>query len=284
MILFALILLSIGGYFIYSKAKINESNSSDRLKAKGISEIEFLSSDIISMMNQINNISYSNYKITSEKIKMSNGDNTGSTDSKSNGSSANSENMENTVNSSKMETDGILTKGNTKTDWKSLKNKIETMYSAWTTAMMDLSTLNVNKDNLTRFNNILDSITKNFDKEDKKASLIHLADLHNLLTLYLKDFSSDEQKTRLYIVKTYILYSYAYVEQNDWGKASECIKSAKQEFGNILNNQINNANDIDVINKSYILINELEKNSNNKDKDIFYINYSNLMQELENID
>lgn len=271
-ILFAIILLSISGYFIYSNAKTNESNSVDTLKSKGVSEIEYLSLDIISMMNQINNISYSNFKIVNEEIP------------NSNESQENSVDTENTISSSKIESNGILTNDNSKTDWKLLKSKIENMYSTWSTVMMDLSTLNVNKDNLTKYNNILDEITKSFEKEDKKTSLTHLADLHNLLSLYIKDFSDDSQKISLFNVKSYILYAYSYSEQDNWKKVTECISKAKQEFSNILNNQINNVNDIDVINKAYILINELEKNGKNKDKNIFYINYSNLMQEIENIE
>lgn len=271
-ILFAIIVLSISGYFIYSNAKTNESNSVDTLKSKGVSEIEYLSLEVISMMNQINNISYSNFKIINEEIP------------NSNASQENSLDTENTINSSKMESNSILTNKNTKTDWNLLKSKIENMYSTWSTVMMDLSTLNVNKDNLTKYNDILDEITKSFEKEDKKTSLIYLADLHNLLSLYIKDFIGDSQKISLFNVKSYILYAYSYCEQNNWNKVTECISKAKQEFSNILNNQINNINDIDVINKAYILINELEKNGKNKDKNIFYINYSNLMQEIENIE
>ena len=42
-------------------------------------------------------------------------------------------------------------------------------------------------------------------------------------------------------------------------------------------------NKIDVINKSYILINELEQDSNDKSVKTFLVNYENLMQELQNI-
>ena len=42
-------------------------------------------------------------------------------------------------------------------------------------------------------------------------------------------------------------------------------------------------NKIDVINKSYILINELEQDSNDKSVNTFLVNYENLMQELQNI-
>ena len=271
-ILFAIILLSIGGYFIYANAKTNESNSLDMLKSKSISEIEFLSSDIITMMNEINNISYSNFKVESKEIEMNDE------------SSQNSIDSQNVINTTQIVNDNILNNYKDSTDWTLLKSKIENMYSTWTTVMIDLTSLNVNKDNLLKYNDVLDKITKDFENEDKSSSLIHLADLYNLLELYIKDIGPDNQKVSLFIVESNILYAYSYIEQDNWNKVLEYIGSAKQEFSNIINNQINNVNNIDVINKSYILINELEKNANNKDKNIFYINYSNLMQELENID
>ena len=270
-ILFAIILLSIGGYFIYVNAKTNESNSGDMLKSKVISEIEFLSSDIITMMNDLNNISYSNFKVENKKIEISEE------------SKQNSMDTENYIYSTEIVNDNILTENNDNIDWDSLKSKIENMYATWPTILVDLTTLNVNKDNLLKYNDNLDKVTKDFENEDKKSSLIHLGDLYGLLELYVKDIESDSQKVSLFKVKTNILYGYAFIEQDNWNKVLEYIGYAKQEFSNIINNQINNVNNIDVINKAYILINELEKNANNKDKNIFYINYSNLIQELENI-
>ena len=268
-ILFIIILLSIGGYFAYANTKVNESNKDDMLKAKCISEIEYLSKDIVYMMNKLNNISYSNYKIENKEIDIK--------------SQTNSTANENVVKSSTIISDNILNNDKDDINWNLLKSKIENMYSTWPTVMMDLTNLNVKKENLIKYNNILDKITNNFEDKNKSESLINLANLYNLLELYIKDIEADSQKVSLFIVQTNILYGYAFIEKDNWNKGLEYIANAKEEFSNILNNQLNNVNDIDVINKSYILINELEKNSNNKDKNIFYINYSNLMQELENI-
>lgn len=55
------LLLVFGGYHIYSSNK--SQNSIDSLKSKADSEIDYLSTTIISMMNGLNNISYENYKI-----------------------------------------------------------------------------------------------------------------------------------------------------------------------------------------------------------------------------
>lgn len=189
----------------------------------------------------------------------------------------------NTINSSNVESNDILSNDNTDIDWNSLKSEVENMYDSWTTILMDLTTLNVNKENLLKYNSTLDSIVNDFDNEDKSASLTHLADLYNLLTLYVKDFAADSNQVSAYNVKSNILYAYAHVENDDWDTVKKYISSAKEEFSNVLNNQVNNVNNMDEINKSYILINELEEDSNNKNKKVFYVNYRNLMQELGNI-
>ena len=217
-LLFIIILISIGGYFIYSNAKTNESNNMDTLKEKANSEIKFLSANIISMMNELNNISYSKFEIVKEKIEVSNTD------------QENNIEEDSTINSSNVVTNNILSADKNKIDWDNLKSEIENMYSAWPTIIMDLTTLNVNKDNLLKYNSILDQITKDFENEDKESSLIHLADLHNLLGLYIKEFESDNKEVSLLNVKTNILYSYSFVSTEDCDKVIEYMAKAKKRI------------------------------------------------------
>ena len=286
-ILILLILLSIGGYFVYGNFKSNQSNDTNTLKQKCMSEIEYLSSNVISVLNGVNNISYSNYRIVDEEIKAS--DASSDANSESNQSSGqdsgqgNSNGQANTINRSNIVTNNIQSASNDDVNWTELNSKLQEIYSSWTTIMMDLTSLNVNRDNLLKFNSTLDTINKNIANKDKSQTLISSADLYNLITSYIKDFSDDSEKISVYSVRSNILYSYAYSESDSWQKVSEYIGKAKQEFSNLLNNQLNNINKIDVINKSYILLNELEQDCNNNDKSAFLINYTNLMQELQNI-
>ena len=189
---------------------------------------------------------------------------------------------DNTINSSNLELNTILS-NNDEIDWELLKSDIETMYASWTTILMDLTTLNVNKDNLLQYNDILGKIVDNLEKEDKETALVNLADLYNLLILYIQDFSDDGNNKALFATRSNILYAYAYIEIDDWDKVNDYVGKAKNEFANIVNGQVNNVNKIDKINKAYILINEIEKNTNEKNKNIFYVNYRNLIQELENL-
>lgn len=280
-ILLIIILLSIGGYFVYGNFKTNESNDVSTLQEKCTSELEYLSSNVITIMNNINNISYSNFKILNQEIAAS--ESNSNSESSSNPSQSNSTSQDNTISSSRMVTDNIVNVNSDDVNWNNLNTKVQEIYTSWTTIMMDLTSLNVNKDNLLKFNNTLDSITKSIGNKNKSESLLKLANLYSLINSYLKDFSTDNEKVAVFSVRTNILYSYAYSENDNWQKVSEYIGIAKQDFSNLLNNQVNNINKIDIINKSYILINELEQDAINKDKNIFLVNYSNLMQELETI-
>ena len=294
-ILFSLIILSIGGYFIYSNAKTNEGSKVDTLRQKAMSELQYLSSNIILMMNEINNISYENYKIINEEIDTGSAEQNSSegaekqeqseenSKSTESGSSVGNGNNSSTIKSSKIESNSILKNTNNEVDWDSLKSDIEIMYSAWTTVLMDLTSLNVNKDNLLKYNDKLDLIVVDLDKKDKQSTLLNMADLYSLLAAFVKEVTNDSNEITLFNVKCNVLYSYAYIERENWEKVNEYVNNAKTDFNNIVNNQVNNIYQIDIVNKSYILINEIEKDISNKSKKTFYINYEILMQELENL-
>lgn len=293
--LFLIIVIAIVGYFVYGNIKESKANSSDMLTEKVISEIEYLGNNIIYVMNELNNISYTNYKIVSEEIEdsssdensSSSGSNSGQGGSESSGGQSSSEQGDSDKKSSITTTNmsnanSILNDDSTdKTNWNNVNMKVQDMYSAWTTIMIDLSSLNVNKDDLLKFNSTLDKISSSLEQKDKENALLNCSDLYSLLSKYVKDFS--EENSKIYNVRSNILYSYSEIERENWEEAVNYIKKADENFASILNNQINNIDKIDIINKAYVLLNELQEDCNSKDRKVFLINYSNLMQELQNI-
>ena len=265
--LFAIILLSIGGYFLYSNAKTKESSSTTTLQAKCMEEINYLSTEIIEMLNELNNISFSDFEIQNKTIEAE--------------ASGNETASENSIDTSVMQFDNILTSDNNDINWKDLKGRVENMYSTWTTVLIDLTTLNVNRDNLLKYNSLLDDIVLEMEKEDKKQTLIKLADLYQLLAQYVNDVSQDSTVKSIFATKSNVLYAYAMVGNEDWNKVREYVSTAKQEFSNNLTNPVENMANFDSMNKAYILLNELAEDSNREEEKIFYINYRSLIQELE---
>ena len=288
--LFIIILISLGGYFWYSNAKSNESNSVQTLQEKCLSEINYLGTEIIEMANMLNNISYTNFEIQSKEIEgesQQQGGNSGGENSGENGQESSDEtgqsSEENRISTSVIQYDSILTHDDEKIDWTTIKSKIENMHSMWTTVLIDLTTLKVNKDNLLKYNDILDEVIISLEEENKQSTLAAMANLFDLLSIYAQDFCEDTSIVSLLQVKSNILYAYSSVEANNWDKINEYVEIAKQKFTNIMNMGVNDLNKVDINNKAYVLINELQTDLDSKNNKIFYINYKNLMQELEAI-
>lgn len=290
-----IILVLFGSYYIYSSN--NSGNNVDTLKNKADEEISYLNTTIISMLNQLNNITYANYEIVEEEISVEQSDSQSSSSSSSSSSGSSggqqgsgessgqgqgqSQSQTSTITNINMNDSSILVNTNKKIDWDNIKKETEKMYATWTTILIDLNALNINQDNLKQYSQILDDVTKAVQKEDKKATASELANLYSLIASYTKDYSSDTKKINILATKSNILYAYALVEDDKWEDMKKYIQNAQVSYNNIINGSIQNTDDINSINKSYILLNELEKSTNTQDKSIFYINYKNLMQELE---
>ena len=257
------ILLSLfGSYYIYSSN--NSQNDTETLKSKTDEEITYLDTTIVSLMNGLNNITYSNYKVTEEVTKEDK-------NSKSNPS----------VTNMNMNYNSILVRKDDKINWDDIKKEIEKMYSTWNTVLIDLNALNVNQDDLLKYTSVLDNVTIAVQKEDKKSTLFELANLYSLLAKYAKQYSKNDKKINLLDTKANVLDAYVLIEDERWDNMKNSIQKAQNSYNNIINSNLQTSQYINTINKAYILLNEMLKSINTKDKDIFYINYKNLMHEID---
>lgn len=290
-VILGVMLIMFGSYYIYSNTSSQEDVNT--LKSKVDEEIKYLDSVIVSIMNKFNNITYANYKIVEEKVTSQNqnqknssvksiesqeGQSGGNNKDNSQGNS-----IENTITNISMDYSSILVNSdNKKIEWNYIKKEIEKMYSTWTTVLIDLNALNVNNTNLLKYNSTLDDITQALENEDKKTSMIKLADLYSLLVSYIKEYSSNNKLIQLLDTKSNILYAYSLAEYEDkWSEMKNYTDKAQNVYNNIINNELKNNDSTNNINKAYVLLNEISKSTSKKDKNIFYINYKNLMKELE---
>lgn len=244
-------------------------------------------------MNKFNNITYANYKIVEEKATSQNQNQKNSSvksiesqegQSGGNNKDNSQENsIENTITNINMDYSSILVNSdNKKIEWNYIKKEIEKMYSTWTTVLIDLNALNVNNTNLLKYNSTLDDITQALENEDKKTSMIKLADLYSLLVSYIKEYSSNNKLIQILDTKSNILYAYSFAEYDDkWSEMKNYTDKAQNVYNNIINNELKNNDSTNNINKAYVLLNEISKSTSKKSKNIFYINYKNLMKELE---
>lgn len=297
-LLILLLILSIS--MIYITGCGNESNNSETLKAKVDSEMSFLDTQLIDMLNELNGISFVNYVVTAQEVKESEStssnakeENSSEQSSNSGGSSGGESNSSGSTESSgqeggakstqaldySMNANGILLEDRA-TDWNGIKYDIEQMYTSWSTIILDLYKLNINNEDILAFSDNLDLVTKAIKDENKKDSLVLLAKLYSYLPKYVESYSDNTNKINVLKTKSNVLNAYAIIEDNKPDEVKKQIDSAEQSYLPIVNNIETNTNMQYNINKAYILLKELQGSLDTTDSDIFYIKYRNLIQEL----
>ena len=287
--------------------KNSYSRENNILVLKTEKEIEHLQEKIIGMMNSLNNITLSNSILVEEKTEQSNQNEQGSQNNQqsnngnsnqegksgenkqSNNSSntSNSKNNEQTSsqNSTKYEikNDSILIKEQQPIDWDYIKSSVESIHSTWATLTIDLHSLNVNSQDILNFSNTLDQITISAKQEDKIATLNNLASLYAFFPVYMNQISDNNEKINIEYMKTNVLNSYAFLDQDKWEDMKNQLTNAINYFTNVLNTVNEDKSNQTNMSKIYVLLNELNNSVNLKDKDLYMIKYRNLMEELVNI-
>lgn len=309
----SIILIILIIFVFFSLTGCGKKQSEEELsKQKLDQEIQYLDTKFVSLMNMLNNISFSNYKVTSEEVKeekdetKKNSSDSGQGNSKlSSGGGASSESGgESSSNSGpesqsasgeesssgdnkeknkifKLTEDNILSLDpNTDIGWDLIKSEIENLYSIWTTITIDMHTAGVNSNDILEFNTLLDSLAVKAKDENKQGSLDNLSKLYNLLPKYLNSYSNDEIKKSILNTKAHLLTAFCMVDTDKWEDMHVEILKANQEFSTIINNVNIDKNKKLNVNRAYLLLKEAQNSIETKDKDIFLIKYKNTIQEL----
>lgn len=270
----------------------------ETLKQKIASEIKYLDTQLINMLNQANGLSFENYIVEAQEVKKddvksstkesdlstkqgndsSQGGSSGGSQGEGKSNQSSSENQNKNIQY-KMVGNEILLQSRD-TDWQVLKANIEKLYSTWSTVVLDLYKINVNSQNILGFNTDLDIATQAIKNENKQETLKSIAKLYSYMPIYSTELAKEDQINNVYNTKMNILNACVQIEQGNSIEVKNQLTNAEQSFLPIINNMNSNEKNEVNINKSYILIKDLQNSSNNTDKDVFYIKYKNLIEQL----
>ena len=280
----------------------NLNGNIQKLSSKIDDELEYLDKTTLAMINQLNNLKTTDeiqIKRTSvgensqnimgnsnqEDLSSESGkqEESTSSSSKSTGDS-NSNNKNQNIEKYYIEDNSVLLRDTNTIDWNDLENQAENLYDSWATITLDLNAMNVSSDDILSYNTNLDNLLLSIKDQNKVNSAICLANLYSLLPKYMSETLEDEKKIQIENVKSSIVSAYSIVDTGKWDDIINLLGNAENE----LKVFINSSNDLSSIkqakvNKSYVLLKELIKTSNEKNTDLFYLKYINLIQELENI-
>ena len=279
----------------------SKGTNTDKNKDKIIQELDYLDGQIIGILNKLNNITLENYTVTSEEASLTeststggNGQSSGGSDGGSGGESNQSSGVEqkqsssqsgksgeqSSITASQMESKTILESDENDTDWSSIKSEIEKISNSWAIILLDLSNFNIDSNDVLSFSTTLDDCILSIKDENKEDSLVNLAKLYSFIPKYETAISAENSVQNIKQVKSYIINSYAGVEQENWNDIQFNMSECEKTYKNLIND-IEYIKDKEIkVNRTYVLIKELQNSLAYKDKKLFYIKYKNLIESI----
>lgn len=164
--------------------------------------------------------------------------------------------------------------------WEEIKKEVENLYTIWATIAIDLASVGANSKDIIQFNSTLDDVAKAVKEENKDDSLINLANLYSLIPKYMEVYSKDELNKTVMDTKSHLLSAYSLVDSENWNEIDAELTKANESFAKVINDLNTDSNKELNINRSYLLLKELQNSTVKQDKQIFYLRYKNVLQEL----
>lgn len=266
------------------------------LREKVNEELDYLDTHILSILNNLNNINLENYKITSERVeieekskKPSSGNSgggqetaTGQGGKESSGKSEDNKSSPK-IDTTKMETDAVLEANQNDVDWKVIKYEIENLNQSWSVILLDLYSLNIGNDDIVSFSKCLNDCIISIKNENKVDSLKNVAKLYSYIPIYEKAMSAENSMQNIKQTKSFLVNAYSFVEQGNWSEVQSNINECEKAFKSVVNDiEFAKKNEYKV-NKTYILVKELQNSLDLQDKEVFYIKYKNLLESINTL-
>lgn len=172
---------------------------------------------------------------------------------------------------------------NQEPNWDKITSIYENLLSTWPTTQLDLKKAGISDEYLENINVDLNGIAQSILNKDKNSCLINLYNLYSQIPVYMEIISKDTYETSLYNTKMAILNAYSLVNNdNKWNEVTSSIKSATSQFEKILNSK-SNEKERDNLERIYSMLKNLENTVVLNNKNIFYMQYKNIMQEISNL-
>ena len=287
---------------------MNNNTKESSINKKINNELDYLGTTTLSMINSLNNLNLEDV-VKVRRTSTNSGDNSqnnansssgdegknnsktsdsqqqedSSSNSKTDETSSTGTDMKNTKSFS-LEDNSILLRDNTNVDWSALESEAENLFTAWSTIILDLNSLSISNEDILAYNSNLDSLLKALKENDKANSAISLANLYSLNSKYINESSKNDESKKLAYIKSNVISAYSLVTAEKWEQVNQLLDQAEKGLLDVINTSGNTEERKQTkINKSYVMLKELIKTSNEKNAEIFYLKYINLIKELNNI-
>ncbi len=277
-IFFTIILISLAG--------CGKKENKEEINEKVIEEMEYLDTSIVSILNRLNNITLNNAEITYSKIQKDKDNSEKSLETDQENSQGeqkekNNESMsEEEITVSSIEPKTVLSSNENDVNWEIIKNEINEINESWVIIILDLTYLNVNNNDILSFSSSINETILSIKDENKTETLKNAAKLYSFIPKFEEQISEKYSLKNIKQTKSYLINAYSLVEQANWTEIDANIQNAEINFKNLINDFEFIKNKEYKVNKSYVLLKELQNSLQYKDKKLFYIKYKNLLESI----
>lgn len=176
-----------------------------------------------------------------------------------------------------------LTINTTENNWVELQRMIQILYNDWNSIILDLNSLEIDKNSLTDFGKVLDNLSISIKNKDKQRSLENLVKLYSKLLFYSENLNYNEDYTNVLYSKYRLLTAYSIASKGNWTLIHENILEADIYLSKVVNSMQHNQYSQYNVNQAYIAVKEMRNLINVKDLDLFYFKYNSAMEKLNNL-
>ena len=268
--------------FSLTGCSLKQNYSEEDITQKVNSEIDYLDTQLLGMLNKLNNISFQKYLVIPDKVTEDSANTSSENDEQSSSQESNSSGEgESSGSDQSSESDSSSTGGSSssasetsikysmqpnnilnRTDvvqWENFNTDIENLYNAWSTITIDLYKKEVDNNLVLNFSSDLQTALNSIKAQDKNSTLINLAKIYSYVPRFSSIVNGENLKTSVLKTKASLINAYSVVEQDNWQKVQSDLVTTEQNYMPVLNSIISNPNKEYNINKAYILIKETRK-------------------------
>ena len=267
-------------FCIFKFNRQNKQSKKDQVNEKIIEEIKYYEINIISAINKLNKISISRYKVNTEKIDVSKDQNSESDKTSSSTDSQDSDysDKEESVTISKSSQVDSLNNDGDNINWDDISYIYDNLYLTWPTISTDIKYINIDNELISNMGVNLDGIAQSIKSKDKISCMINLANLYSEFPKVIESISNSNNYLNLYNAKLALLNSYVLVTQDNWKNVLEFVETSKFYMNEIIRTSENNENS-----KISNMLEDLKNCIQIADKDIFFMKYKNIIQQMESL-
>lgn len=277
--------ISVVRYKIYTETLNTNNNSSSKGAKQQTLEKNEIENEGKSTENESSNAKSSNSNNSTESSNGNSGEMSSQSDkAATNKGSASSDSLSSNDNikPSEMKTNNSLLEvagGNI--DWNNIEYIYENIFTSIPIIALDLEKKNVDSNLISNLNIALNGIAQSIIGQDKNSCIINYYNLYAYLNEIVKDVVEDDYTVNYYGTITNVLNAYALSNQeNKFKEMEESINKAINQFNNILKDDSIEYNKKQNIKKIDLKLKQTKDSIKLSDKNIFYLQYKNVMQDL----